>query len=247
MQELLQFLTAGSNLPFAISGVFMLLLVLLELVGVLTTGVGLSHLGELDQDAVADVGGGGLAATAMAYLHWGKVPFILILMALAGLFSLAGFGLQSIALGIGGGLLPGWLAALPSGVVAVWGTHKAVLPLSRLMPSEQGNAAREDQFVGLPGRITIGPCRWDAPGEALLRDLEGREHYVRVKPAERDLVLPVQTEIAVTGRTGDGAVYLAVPLLDPPDLKSLPIVDDDPALDQSRAASALSNRQERQS
>lgn len=245
MADLLQFLTASSNLPFAISGVFMLLLVLIEVVGVLVAGMGLSHLGELDQDGAAEVEGGGLAANAMAYLHWGKVPIVLILMALTGLFSLAGFGVQSLADWIGGGLLPGWIASGPAGVAAVWGTHKAVLPLSKLMPSDQGDAAREAQFVGLPGRVTIGPCRWDAPGEAVIRDLEGREHYVRVKPADRNVSLPVHAEIAITGRTEDGGVYLAVSLLDPSEAISPTVFDDSIGTDRDAATHII--RQERQS
>lgn len=244
MQDLLQFLTAGSNLPFAISGAFMLLLVMLEAAGVLVTGMGLSHLGELNHDAGADLHAEGLIANAMAYLHWGNVPFILTLMALTGLFSLTGFGIQSLADWIAGGLLPGWIASIPAAVAAVWGTNKVAMPLSRLTASEQGDAAREDQFVGLPGRVTIGPCRPDAPGEAVLRDLEGREHYVRVKPAERVPLLALHAEIAITGRTEDGAMYLAVPLLEPSDPKSISTADDTAA--KARAAAALTTRQERQ-
>ena len=220
--DLLAFLVAAQNLPFAISGVFLLLLLLLEIIGVLFAGIGLSHFGEMihgDHDADA----GSLAGDALGYLHWGKVPLIVILSALTGVFALTGFGVQSIASWLGGALLPAWMASIPAVAGAVYGTHKIVIPLSKLMPSEEGGAMRESDFIGLIGTVTLGPCRSDSPGEALVKDLNGREHYIRVKPERAGEVLPMRGEIVIVARLDDSNVYTATSIAENGEPVSIPV------------------------
>lgn len=244
--DVLSFLTAAPNLPFSISAVFLLLLLALEIVGVLVAGIGISHFGEFDHGHGADIDSHGLASDALGYLHWGKVPLIVILSALTGLFALSGLGIQSLASWLSGGLLPGWLASIPALAAAVYGTHKIALPISRLMPSEEGDATRETAFVGLIGRVTIGPCRWDAPGEALVKDLSsGREHYIRVKPAAPGVVLLVHGEILVTDITAEGGLYLATSIDEIAESTPPSSISTGKSEIENRSASRSALRQER--
>lgn len=199
--SLLEFLGAPGNLPFSISGAFLLLLLLVEILGVLAAGAGVTHLLDALDGKNHHVELGEFAGDMLGYLHWGKVPMIVLISALTGLFSLSGFGLQSLTQWIAGGLLPSWLASIPAAAIAVVGTHVLAAPLARLMPSDRGDAMREKDLLGMVGTVTMGPVFPEHPGEARVRDLEGRVHLVRI---ETSLPVPlvVGTEIVLVGLEG---------------------------------------------
>ncbi|TJY57327.1 DUF1449 family protein [Sinimarinibacterium sp. CAU 1509] len=205
--DLLAFLTSDGNLPFLVSSVFLVMLLVLEIIGVLFAGFGLSSIGEafgMDHDIDVDGGAGvgGLAADALGYMHWGRVPLIVLLASLTGLFALAGYGVQSISQSLLGFQLPSWLASIPALVGGVVGTHYVAKPIARLMPRDTGDAVRDRDLFGLVGRVKLGPVRHDRPGEALVRDIKGREHFIRITAPHAGAVLPLDAEIVVTGRAG---------------------------------------------
>ncbi|NKF22789.1 OB-fold-containig protein [Solimonas marina] len=206
--SLLTFVTAGGNLPFAISAAFLLLLLTLELAGLLLAGIGVSHLGEWFGDH-GDADLGGVAVDALGYLHWGKVPLLVLLASLSGLYALAGFGVQSLAAAYAPALLPAWLASIPAVVAAVVGTHVLAKPIARLMPRDSGDAISERGLLSLVGRVRLGPVTAELPGEALVRDAEGHDHVVRIVAAP-GVSLPPDTEVVITGRAG--AFHTAAPL-----------------------------------
>lgn len=206
--EALDFLTASQNLPFAVSGMFLLLLLLLEVVSVLFTGVGVSSIGDLIHGDGHHVELGDIAADALGYLHWGKVPMIVILAALSGLFALTGYGLQGLAASVIGGLLPGWLASIPAAIGAVVGAHLCVSPIARLMPKDSGDAPTHRDMMGLVGLVTLGPVASDSAGEARVRDLRGRDHFVPIRAEAPGGSIPTGDEIVITGRV-DGFYTVA--------------------------------------
>lgn len=198
---LFEFLTSVSNLPFSIAGVFLIGLVLLETVGVLVAGAGPSHLLDALDGKNHHVDLGEFAAEALGYLHWGKVPMIVLLSSLAGLYSIGGFGVQSLAHWISGGLLPALVASIPAGMVAVFGTHFLARPLARLMPSDTGDAITRKDMLGMVGTVISGPVSEGLPGEARVRDFKGGLHVVRIEAAAGQR-LAVGSEIVLTGSAG---------------------------------------------
>ena len=201
MIEALSFLVAPGNTPFAISGAVLLLLLAIEVIGLLAVGMGVSSVGDL-LNAEGDADGldlGGLAGDALGYLHWGKVPILIILALLTGTFSIAGYGLQGLISAWFGSALPGWLAAIPAGGAAVFSTHFLAAPIARLMPSGSGDAPTEKGMLGLVGDVVLGPIAFDRAGEVRVRDVGGREHFIAVKADAPGVEIPKGAEIVVTG------------------------------------------------
>jgi len=216
---LLDFMTAAGNLPFSISGAFLVGLLILELVGVLAGGMGPSHLLDALDGKNHHVELGELAADALGYLHWGKVPMIVLLSSMAGLFSLAGLGVQSLMHAWTGALLPGWLASFPAGVVAVVGTHFIAKPLAALMPTDTGDAITQKDLLGLVGTVINGPITEGLPGEARVRDLKGGLHVARISVTGAE-ILQVGDEVVLSSLAG--AFFVAARTGHKPSISNLP-------------------------
>lgn len=198
---LLEFIAAPGNVAFSVSGVFLLLLVLVEVLGVISAGMGISHVTEMFDAKSHDFDVSGFAADAMGYLHWGKVPAIVIITALTGLFTLGGFGVQSLSLALVGTLMPAWLASFPAGAVSLIGTHWLAKPLARLMPTDSSDAITRKDLLGMVGIVSVGPVYRDHPGEARVRDLKGGIHLVRIE-SRAEVPIAVGHEIVLSGING---------------------------------------------
>lgn len=205
--DLTSFLLDGANLPFAASGVFLAGLLILEIIGVLAAGAGPSHFLDAIDGKNHELHLGDVAADALGYLHWGKVPMIVLLSLLSGLFSLSGLALQSGVLEIFGRLMPGWMASIPAMGCAVVGTHFLARPLARLMPKDSGDALGARDLLGLVGQVSMGPVSHDMAGEARVRDLTGTKHIVRIR-AKQGLELKIDDEIVLVAH--EDSFYTAV-------------------------------------
>lgn len=182
---LFDFLAAPSVQAFSIAGVVVLLLLLLEVLGLLLSaspGAALDDWLDLDKGGPdkGAIEGTGPLATGLAWLNFGRLPALAVLVLLFGGFAAVGLGLQGLALQVGGGLVSAWLLAVPALIGAGFAAHSLGGLFARVVPREESYAVTQDQLVGRIARLTIGPADGETPGRALVTDGAGNSHNVRV-------------------------------------------------------------------
>jgi hypothetical protein len=119
---------------------------------------------------------------SLGWLHLGKVPFLILLGIFLAGFSMSGYAIQSFSKALLGGLLPVWLASVPSmlaGFSLVSGLGGLI---ARIMPSDESSAVSELSLIGRAGIVTQGIARQGMAAQAKVRDMHGRAHYVMVEP-----------------------------------------------------------------
>ncbi len=210
----MEFLTASPNAPFVVALCVMFGVAALEGVGTLIGG-GLSELvdsalpdldidldvGELDPDAELD-SGPGLFAQGLAWLHFGRVPALVLLVLFLTAFGLAGLVLQALlhsALGI---YAPKLLAVPAALFVAVPVVRVSGGWIAHLIPRDETSAVSSDSFVGRVATIVLGTARAGQPTQARLQDEHGRSHYVMVEPDLADEELASGAEVLLVRREG---------------------------------------------
>ncbi len=187
----LDFFFADHNGPFLVAMAMTLLVGLIE-VASMTLGLGISDLlddflpdteladNDLDPDIDAD---GNIFAEALAWLNVGRVPLLVLLLVVLGLFSIIGFGLQSTALAILGRFLPAYVAGPLALAAALPATRGVSRLLARFLPREETYAVSGSELLGHLARISLGPVDAKTPGKARVRDQHGGTHFVRVRAA----------------------------------------------------------------
>lgn len=213
---MLDLLAADENLPFGIALALMGFLALLEGVGMLL-GAGLSGLLDallpdslasgLDIDA-PDTGSMGGVSGLLGWLYVGKVPLLIVLILLLMSFGIAGLLLQSLARGLTGGLLPGWIASFGALAAALPLTRAGARLMAKLIPRDETEAVSEDSFVGRIAVLTLGKARPGYPAQARLKDAHGQSHYLMVEP-DGDAELEARSEVLIVKRQGH--LFLAIP------------------------------------
>ena len=140
----MDFLLSEGNWIFSAALVVMLGVGVLELVALLVGGSLSSMMDGVIGDA-PDAGG-------LAWLHVGRLPFLVILVVLLASFSLLGFALQGVVLAVIGQGLPA-IAASPLALLgALPMTRAAGSALIRIMPHDESAAIATASFVGTPRR-----------------------------------------------------------------------------------------------
>lgn len=216
---MIDFLLHSANLPFAIALGVMIGIGLLEGISALL-GAGLSSLldsilpdfdFDADMEADADPGAIGSASALsriFGWLHVGRVPVLVLFV-----FFLCGFGtgglvIQSVASGVLGVFLPGWLASLPAAFAALSGVRLFGRLFIRWFPGDETQAVSEDSFVGRIAVVTLGTARVGGPAQAKLRDEHGQIHYAMIEPEDAGVEFPTGAEVLLVARKAH--VFLAV-------------------------------------
>jgi hypothetical protein len=200
---MLDFVTASSNLPFTVAMAMMLILAAVEALG-FVFGMGLSGLldGFFDFD-VGDADGSEIVAASvldrfLGWLHFGKVPVLILFAVFLVSFGTAGYLLQGTLWSFTGTMLPAWIAAplvLPVTIPAIRVFGGA---LARVLPRDETQSVSQAGLVGRMATIVLGTASAGSPAQAKVRDGFGQMHYVMLEPddaAERfaagDVVLLV--------------------------------------------------------
>ena len=131
----------------------------------------------------------GVPDGALGWLHFGKVPLLVILVIFLTAFALAGFLAQFAARAATGSFLPALLAVAPAVVAGVLGVRVGGSALSRIIPRDETTAVPDASLVGRVGSVVIGTARAGKPAQARVRDQHGTSHYVMVEPEGPDEVL----------------------------------------------------------
>lgn len=221
---MLDFFTHPDVAPFSIAALVLLGLLLIELVTLLA-GKPLSALLDhavghdgmhLDVGHV-EMGGGtaldhaidhgahgakpdgqhqGMFGTALDWLNAGRVPLLVLIIALLAAFAGLGMVLQTV-ISIAGFYLPGWLAVIIVIVPAFVCTRYLSRMVAYVVPRDESYATTGTDFVGLVGEVTVGPVKRGVVARARIRDRHGNTHFPRVAPADPEQVIPTGTSVLV--------------------------------------------------
>jgi hypothetical protein len=181
-----EFLTAPATLPFAVALAIMAMLVVVELVGLMFGATASDLLDGLlpefgDADG-AELAGASLADRFMGWLHFGKVPALILLAVFLTGFGFLGLALQGALHTLTSAMLPGWLAAIAVFPLTLPWVRVVGSGIARAMPRDETQVVSRSALVGRVATIVIGTARRGSPAQAKVRDQHGQAHYVMVEP-----------------------------------------------------------------
>jgi hypothetical protein len=187
-----EFLLAPQNFPFAVALAIMGLLTILEFLAIVFAGH-TSHVldGLLPELHLGDVDGSEIAAASfldrfLGWLHFGKVPVLMLLALFLMAFGFVGLGLQGVLRNVTGWMLPGWLAALAVLPVTLPFVRVGGNILAKVMPRDETQSVSAQSFIGQVATIVLGTSRAGSAAQARLRDKHGQSHYVMVEPDQAE-------------------------------------------------------------
>jgi hypothetical protein len=186
------FLLAPQNLAFAVALAIMLLLTVLEFLAMVFAGSSSTVLdGLLPELDLGDADGSELAASNLldrflGWLHFGKVPVLMLLALFLLSFGFVGLALQGVVHGITGYLLPGWLAVVAVLPVTLPFVRVGGTILAKIMPQDETQVVSAHSFIGQVATVVLGTAKAASPAQARLRDKHGQSHYVMVEPDQPD-------------------------------------------------------------
>jgi hypothetical protein len=210
-------LLASQNIPFATALAVMLGIAVLE--GITTVfGMGLSHILEtliphlefdFDIDvADTDIHGGAPLSSLLGWLHFGKVPVLMLLVIFLTGFGLSGLFIQSMVKQMTGTFLPAVVASIPAIICALPVMRIFGSVLTKILPQDETDAVSEDALIGRIATITMGKAEKGSPAEAKVRDQHRYTHYVMVEPDKAGIVFNAGEKLLLVGRKS--AVYHAI-------------------------------------
>ena len=115
----------------------------------------------------------GIAGGALGWLHFGKVPILVILVIFLMTFAVAGFVSQLATQAVIGVFMPLPVAVVLASVAGVFGVRVLGGVLGKMIPRDETNAVTDASLVGRVGTIMIGTARAGKPAEARVRDEHG--------------------------------------------------------------------------
>lgn len=183
--NLLDFLTAGPNLPYLIAGCVVLALLTIGLASMIL-GAGFEALHH-NFDFSADVDGNGIPDhlevghfDLMAWFNPGRVPSTIFLILFCGSFSILGYSAQWIYDGLTGSLAP-MLLSIPIIIALTLPTVRVTSSsIAPILPKDETNAIKLESLTGTSGVVTAGPIGKDNFGMARFTDQYGTDHTLMV-------------------------------------------------------------------
>lgn len=193
---------AQETWPFGSALLLMLALFIIEGAGLLFAASPSSWLDGLVPDLPDSLEG------PLAWLHLGKVPFLILLGIFLAGFSISGYAMQAFSSALFGQLMPAWLAAVPAmlgGMSLVRGLGGL---LARLVPSDETSAVSEMSLIGRAGLVVQGIARKGSAAQMKLKDMHGRTHYVLVEPDRPDETFEEGAAVLLVKK--NGARYMGI-------------------------------------
>lgn len=193
---------AQETWPFGSALLLMLALFIIEGAGLLFAASPSSWLDGLVPDLPDSLEG------PLAWLHVGKVPFLILLGIFLAGFSISGYAIQAFSSALFGQWMPAWLAAVPAmlgGMSLVRGLGGL---LARLVPSDETSAVSEMSLIGRAGLVVQGIARKGSAAQIKLKDMHGRTHYVLVEPDLPDETFEEGVSVLLVKK--NGARYMGI-------------------------------------
>ncbi len=197
--------TAPENLLFVVALGFVVLLAMVEMLA-LVIGHSASHwLDGLLPDGIdlhGDADAGSLFDKLLGWMHFGKVPSLIIAILFLLGFGMIGIGIQAVARSLVGDFLPGWIAAgtaLPLSLPFVRSTAGFI---GRLLPRDETQVIKRQHILGRIATIVIGEARTGSPAQAKLRDEFRTTQYFMVEPNQPGDVFRQGEQVVVVALAG---------------------------------------------
>jgi hypothetical protein len=179
--------------PFTIAAAVLLALVAIQVIG---TFAGATLTDWMESDAP-----GSMAGAALGWLNLGKVPLLILIMLLLGLFAAGGMVLQAVAEPVIG-LIPPLPAVGLAGLFALAGTRYTSRFVGAVLPREETYVLSEEDLLGRVGTVTVGPLEVHAVGRIRVSDAHDNRHFPRARPAEAGDVIEVGARVLIVALAG---------------------------------------------
>lgn len=179
--------------PFSIAMVVLLSLVLIQILGALA-GTTLAEW--TDGDFLHDA-----AQSPLSWLNLGRIPLLILLILLLGLFAASGMAMQAIAEPVMG-LIPPLPAATIAGIFSLFATRRASKAIARIFPRDESYALADEDLVGRTGTVSVGPLEEHAIGRIRVSDAHGNRHFPRARPARAGDVIEVGADVLIVDMAG---------------------------------------------
>ena len=170
--------------------VFVSALVLMSLLGIVEA-VGLSGHAHVD------------APDWLAWLGFGRVPLLVVLVLLLASFGVIGLIGQQLAHDIAGLLLPSWIAVPGAAALALPVTGVSARLLAPILPQDHTTAIDVDDLVGSGATILTGRATTGSPARAKVEDWHGQVHYLMVEPDNAGQVFEEGERVLLVRRERD--------------------------------------------
>jgi hypothetical protein len=199
--------------PFTVAGLIMAGLVLIETIS-LIAGLSLSEFIDqgFDVDSHgghhADLGENGLMGGLLGWVNAGRVPALILIITWLAAFAVAGFVIQTIAIGLWVAL-PALVASLLAFLLALPATRFTTRAVSFIIPREKTYAVSDDDLVGRVAEVTLGPLDQGPAGRVKVQDSHGNWHFLMAKAAEGQEPLPIGAQALLVDRKG--SIFLVIP------------------------------------
>ena len=193
--------------PFAVAAA---ILVALGGIEVLTTMIGLSISELIGHDVSVEVDHHNGLSSLFLWINAGRLPLLILLILVLGVFSIEGFLLQGIAHALGL-VIPVSIMVL----VAVAGSLPVIRTtsrgLARVIPRDETYAVHDADFVGQIATVTVGPLDQGLPGRVRLKDVFGNWHTVSARASHDSPDLAVGASVLLVDRDAKGFIAIAAP------------------------------------
>jgi hypothetical protein len=207
MSAVNEILLAPDVRPFAIAAAIMVALGGIELVSML---VGLS-IGELvGHDLGVDADSHNALGGLFLWINAGRLPLLILIVLVLGVFSIEGFLLQGFAHAIGAAV-PVSIAALAAGAGSIPVIRAASRGIARIIPRDETYAVSDSDFVGKVATVAIGPLDQGLPGRVRLKDVFGNWHTVSARASSNSEALPVGASVLLVDRDARSFIAIAAP------------------------------------
>ncbi len=197
----MEILLTSTYAPFTAALFGLAVLALIELLGLVVSGMGVSTWIEmaLDVDSFPET-------TLTNWLFIKQLPLSLVLMLAFGGFGITGFSLQALLVAVQGSPAPFYL----SGPLALVGSFLFCNGMGRLLAplfKTETDAVSEDSLLGRVGILLSPRAEQGYAGEVRVLDEHSNTHYLMVEPSEADVRFKEGDEVQLLSRKG--SLFLA--------------------------------------
>jgi hypothetical protein len=196
--------------PFAIAGLVMVVLVVVEILS-MVVGFSLSEImgKDVDFDGLDhDHPDQGWVGGALGWVNSGRVPVLILIIVVLTAFSVTGFALQSIASHVWMPL-PTLVASLVAAMVTIPFTRVATRAVSRIIPRDETYVIQDADLIGRVAEVTLGPLDQGLAGRVKLKDVHGNWHFPMARAAKDHGPMPVGSLVLLVDH--EGTAFLAIP------------------------------------
>lgn len=212
---------------FTISALILLSIAILEAISVATMGSSMDSViqGSDGVDVDADIGVGlhddlsmDVFATSESHagfetgvnlLNIGKVPFMIVLAALATWFTISGYTIHFSAEALGLSFSNYFVAPISFGIATI-GTFFTTKIISKIIPPEKSSSIKEKDLIGSIGSVVLGQGDDTRSVQIRTTDQFGEEHYMQARVALPGITIKAGDEVIIL-KKGKDSFYKVLP------------------------------------